>query len=194
MSGATPSQTAGPFVSIGTGWDSGAGMAGEDDLGAIVVTGRLLDGGGSPITDALVEFWQADPEGRFPPECRPGWRGFARVLTDDDGRYRLVTHKPGPTGPGNSARAAREAPHIDVSIFARGLLQRLVTRVYFSDEAANLADGVLASLGSDELRSRLVARRREVAGSLGSGPRVPPVYDFDIHLQGDMETVFFAPW
>ncbi|HTT88733.1 MAG TPA: hypothetical protein VMF65_04205, partial [Acidimicrobiales bacterium] len=110
------------------------------------------------------------------------WTGFARALTDEQGRYRLVTLKPGPV-PG--AGGQPQAPHIDVSIFARGLLQRLVTRIYFPDEEAlNATDPVLSSLGDAGLASRLVA----------SGEADSPSLRFDIRLQGDQETVFFAPW
>ena len=178
----TPSQTAGPFVSIGAGWSATDLVVVDDEPGAISVAGRVFDGSGGPVTDAMLEFWQADPHGRFPPESLPTWTGFARALTDGEGRYRLVTVKPGPV-PGPERRT--QAPHIDVSIFARGLLQRLVTRIYFSDEEArNASDPVLVSLGSSSLLSRLVAAR-EPGG---------PSYHFDVHLQGDQEAVFFAPW
>jgi protocatechuate 3,4-dioxygenase alpha subunit len=174
----TPSQTAGPFVHIGTSWlaDEAGPAPGE---GAIEVTGTVVDGAGAPVTDAMIEFWQADEHGLFPPESPPGWKGFARLFTDPAGRFRLVTRKPGPV--------AGEAPHLDVSIFARGLLQRLVTRIYFPDEAANATDPVLAGLPA-ELRERLVAQPS------GTPATAHPVYHFDVHLQGDRETVFFGPW
>ena len=208
----TPSQTAGPFVSIGTEWDAGGRLVPETAKGAISIVGCVLDGAGSPVTDAMLEFWQADPAGQFPsgpagsrfgaspsgrsPSGRSpsggspsggspsggSWTGFARALTDEQGRYRLVTLKPGPV-PG--AGGQPQAPHIDVSIFARGLLQRLVTRIYFPDEEAlNATDPVLSSLGDAGLASRLVA----------SGEADSPSLRFDIRLQGDQETVFFAPW
>jgi protocatechuate 3,4-dioxygenase, alpha subunit len=179
----TPSQTAGPFVSIGTGWCATGLMVPEGRPDAVHVEGRVTDGSGAPVTDAMLEFWQADPEGRFLPGPDMGpWSGFARAFTDQAGRYRLVTLKPGPV-PG--AGRQRQAPHVDVSIFARGLLQRLVTRIYFSDEEAlNSADPVLARLEDPSLISRLVAQRRPATST----------YDFDICLQGDQETIFFAPW
>jgi protocatechuate 3,4-dioxygenase, alpha subunit len=178
----TPSQTAGPFVSIGTEWGATGLVGRDDDVGVISVAGRVLDGAGDPITDAMLEFWQADADGHFPPGSRRAWTGFTRSLTDRDGRYRLLTVKPGPV-PGPDGRL--QAPHVDVSIFARGLLQRLVTRIYFSDEeASNATDPVLVSLGSSSLVSRLLA----------SGEPDGSSYRFDIHLQGDQETVFFAPW
>lgn len=179
----TPSQTAGPFVSIGTEWGATGLMVPEGTPGALTVAGRVIDGSGEPVTDAMLEFWQADPEGRFPPAPDLGsWPGFTRALTGQEGRYRLVTLKPGPVSGSNGRR---EAPHIDVSIFARGLLQRLVTRIYFSDEEAlNATDPVLASLGEPSRRNRLMGRRQPGTA----------VYHFDIHLQGDQETIFFAPW
>ena len=179
----TPSQTAGPFVSIGTEWAATGLMVPEGTPGAILVTGRVRDGSGTPVTDAMLEFWQAGPDGRFPLE--PGlsiWTGFTRTLTDHEGRYGLVTLQPGAV-PGAGGRP--QAPHIDVSIFARGLLQRLVTRLYFSDlEALNATDHVLAGLGDPSLSGRLLARRQPGTS----------MYHFDIYLQGDQETIFFAPW
>jgi protocatechuate 3,4-dioxygenase alpha subunit len=162
----TPSQTAGPFLSIGTAWNATGLMVPESDPGAIAVTGVVRDGRGEAVGDAMLEFWQADRE------------GFARTLTDASGRFRLVTIKP-EAGDGHS-------PHIDMSIFARGLMQRLVTRLYFSDEGAtNLRDPVLLSLETVGQRRTLMAR---------PDPSAPANYQFDIHLQGERETVFFAPW
>jgi protocatechuate 3,4-dioxygenase, alpha subunit len=179
----TPSQTAGPFVSIGTDWGATGLMVPHGIAGAISVAGQVVDGSGAPVTDAMLEFWQADPDGRFPPQSDRGWwTGFTRALTDHEGRYRLETLKPGPI-PASDGR--QEAPHINVSIFARGLQQRLVTRIYFSDEeASNATDPVLTSLRRPSHQSRLTGRRQP--GTAG--------YCFDIYLQGDQETVFFAPW
>lgn len=181
----TPSQTAGPFVSIGTEWDANGLMVPESSPGALVLAGRVIDGSGQPVTDAMLEFWQADPDGCFPAAPDKGqWTGFTRALTDGEGRYRLVTLKPGPVAGGDGRP---QAPHIDVSIFARGLLQRLVTRAYFSDEEMlNETDPVLASVGGlgPALRSRLIAQRQPESAT----------YRFDICLQGDQETIFFAPW
>jgi protocatechuate 3,4-dioxygenase alpha subunit len=175
----TPSQTAGPFVSIGTEWLADACLVASGSPGAITVSGRVFDGAGAPVTDAVLEFWQADASGRYPPDTEHGWTGFTRALTDHEGAYCLRTVAPGevPTGDGTP-----QAPHIDVSIFARGLLQRLVTRIYFSDqEAANALDPVLASIGVPAAVSSLIA--------LGG----PEAYELDLRLQGDEETVFFVP-
>ena len=157
-----------------------------DDPGAIRIEGTVHDGGGAPLNDALVEIWQANRAGRYahPEDTREelpledGFTGFGRCGTDADGRFGFVTVKPG-TVPGPDGRP--QAPHIDVSVLARGLLKRLVTRIYFPDEDdANAADPVLASV-DPALRSTLVAV-----------PDGDGVLRFDIHLQGDRETVFFA--
>jgi protocatechuate 3,4-dioxygenase alpha subunit len=174
----TPSQTAGPFLSIGMQWCAvGSTVPVSDD--AVTVTGRLLDGSGAPVTDAVLEFWQADANGHFPPKTATGWSGFTRALTDGDGTYVLRTVKPGRVA---VTSGALQAPHIDVSIFARGLLQRLVTRIYFADETtANAEDPLLASIGDAALATTLVADSR------------PDGYHLDVRLQGDGETVFFVP-
>jgi protocatechuate 3,4-dioxygenase alpha subunit len=141
--------------------------------GAIWLRGRVLDGAGEPIPDALVESWQADPQGRFD----AGFRGFGRSGTDAEGRWAILTLKPGQL-PGPNG--APQAPHLDVAVFARGLLNHVVTRLYFGDEhEANAADPVLAEL--DEQR-----RATLIAHPTGDG------YEHDIHLQGPDETVFFA--
>lgn len=174
--GPTPSQTVGPFFSFGVSWLQPTHLVPPRAPGAVVIAGRVLDGAGEPVPDALLEIWQADADGGFGERPAAEWSGWGRCLADGDGRFRFVTVKPGalngPEGP--------QAPHIDVSVFARGLLQRLVTRIYFPDEAArNAADPVLSSLDADG-RASLVARQE------GDELR------FDIRLQGDGETVFFA--
>jgi len=179
---ATPSQTVGPFFAVGLLWPDGPLVVPDGTPGSLRLSGRVLDGAGDPVPDALVETWQADPEGRFPGpgasggSAAPGFRGFGRCPTDAEGRFWVQTVKPGPVpGPGG----ALQAPHVDVSIFARGLLRQAVTRVYFADEpAANAADPVLAAL-PDPARATLLA-----------GP-VPGGYHLDIHLQGGHATVFF---
>jgi protocatechuate 3,4-dioxygenase alpha subunit len=174
MSDLTPSQTVGPFFAVGLPWPDGPYVVPEGTPGAVWVRGRVLDGAGAPVPDALVETWQADPSGRYGED---GFRGFARVGTDAEGRYAIHTVKPGAVpGPDGST----QAPHIAVSVFARGLLNRVVTRVYFADEeAANAADPILAGVAAP-------ARATLLAGAAEDG------YAFDIQLQGDDETVFFS--
>lgn len=174
--GLTPSQTVGPFLSLGLPWPDGPDVVADDTPGVVRIGGIVRDGAGNPVTDALVETWQADPEGHFDhPDSVPGtaFRGFGRCPTDGDGHWEIRTLKPGAVD--------GQAPHVDVSVFARGLLDRVVTRIYFPDEeAANAADPVLATVPA-ERRATLVAVRTG-AGDLR----------FDISLQGDAETVFFA--
>ena len=179
--GITPSQTVGPYLHIGLPWPDGPYVVPEGTPGAIWIRGRVFDGDGEPVGDGLVETWQADPEGRFDHPDDPrgqvtGFRGFGRCATERaDGSYAILTLKPGPV----PAADGLQAPHIDVSVFARGLLNRVVTRIYFADEAeVNAADPVLA-LVPEELRPTLVAEPTEDG------------YRFDIRLQGDEETCFF---
>jgi protocatechuate 3,4-dioxygenase alpha subunit len=182
----TPSQTVGPFLAIGLPWADGPYVVPEGTAGAIVIGGRVLDGAGELVPDALIETWQAGPDGRFAhpgdprqdPPGQAGFRGFGRCPTGPDGRYRIVTLRPGSLpGP-----RGREAPHLDVSVFARGLLDRVVTRIYFADEAeANAADPVLAAL-DPERRATLIAPAADGR---------PGTFRFDIRLQGGRETVFF---
>ncbi|MDG4786888.1 protocatechuate 3,4-dioxygenase subunit alpha [Micromonospora sp. WMMD1102] len=184
--GSTPSQTVGPYLHIGLLWPDGPDVVPEGTQGAIWIRGQIFDGAGAAVPDALVESWQADPEGRFDhpddprgarPPTMPGFRGFGRSATDAEGRYAIRTLKPGAL-PGPDG--ATEAPHLNLSVFARGLLHRLVTRLYFPDEAAaNLADPVLGSIDPAR-RATLVARP------------APDGFRLDIHLQGPDETVFFA--
>jgi protocatechuate 3,4-dioxygenase alpha subunit len=180
----TPSQTVGPYFSIGLSWEDGPLAVDEGTPGALRLRGRVTDGAGDPVPDAMVESWQADPDGRFahPDDPRgaaatPGFRGFARAATNADGEWEIVTVKPGGVpGP----EGAPQAPHIDLSVFARGLLNRVVTRVYFADETeANASDPVLAAVPEDR-RHTLVAERTDDG------------YRFDVRLQGADETVFFA--
>jgi len=180
--GCTPSQTVGPFLSIALPWDDGPELVSADFAGAIRIEGRVLDGAGEPVPDGLVEIWQADPDGRFdhpddPRGARPGFRGFGRCPTDDRGEFWFRTVKPGPLPAGDGTI---EAPHLDVSVFARGLLDRLVTRLYFPDETAqNSTDPVLRELPSAD-QARLTAQ-----------PADDGVLRFDICLQGTGETPFF---
>jgi protocatechuate 3,4-dioxygenase, alpha subunit len=163
MADATPPQTVGPFFAIGLPWDDGPQVVEPGSEGATAVRGVVLDGEGEPVPDALVETWQPPGEG-----CR----GFGRCPTDGDGRWEIVTRKP--------AAAGGEAPHLAVAVFARGLLHRVPTRIYFGDEPeANDADPLLSGL-DPERRATLIATAEDDG------------YRFDIHLQGDHETVFFG--
>jgi protocatechuate 3,4-dioxygenase alpha subunit len=168
----TPSQTIGPFLHIQLPWPDGPDVVTEGTPGLVTIHGRLTDGNGAAVPDALVETWQADPSGGFGPD----FRGFGRCPTDPAGEFFVRTVKPGTLpAPGGGT----EAPHIDVSVFARGLLDRVVTRIYFPDEeAANAADPVLSTV-EEKRRPTLIATAEEGG------------YRFDIRLRGDEETVFF---
>jgi protocatechuate 3,4-dioxygenase, alpha subunit len=180
----TPSQTIGPFFAVGLPWADGPEVVPEGTPGAVRIGGTVTDGAGDPVPDALVETWQADLQGRLAHPDDPrgpspsGFRGFGRCPTDAQGRWAVVTVKPGPLP---DPDGGTEAPHIDVSVFARGLLHRLVTRIYFPDEPdANAADPLLCSIPDPADRDRLVATAD------GAGLR------FDICLQGAQETPFLA--
>jgi protocatechuate 3,4-dioxygenase alpha subunit len=181
----TPSQTVGPYFAIGLPWPEGQFAVPRDTPGAIRIAGIVYDGEGKPVPDNLIETWQPDPQGRFADlhghgggSELEGFRGFARSgYEDGDGSWEIFTVKPGSvSGPGGAA----QAPHIAVSVFARGMLHRCVTRIYFADEErANAADPILGSVPADR-RGTLLA----VPSDDG--------YRFDIRLQGPRETVFFA--
>ena len=190
--GITPSQTVGPYFAYAlTPADytltplAGGDLRTDDAVGEpIVIEGLITDGDGMPIPDAMIEIWQADGAGRYAgtadalPNTR--FKGFGRSETKS-GRFRFATVKPGRVaGP----EGGLQAPHIDVGVFARGMLKRLVTRIYFSDEAANSADPILALVPA-ERRGTLIARRDGTRDGL-------PRYVFDIRVQGTDETVFFA--
>jgi protocatechuate 3,4-dioxygenase alpha subunit len=187
----TPSQTVGPYLHIGLTQGAygrpeifGAEVAAAGIEGNhIRIEGRVLDGEGAPMPDALVETWQADAQGRYahPADGRPrtsnSFRGFGRCATDKDGRFYLRTIKPGrvagPTGP--------QAAHINLGLFARGMQKRLFTRIYFEGDPNLGADAILA-LVPPERRHTLLAR---------PDPQRSGLYGFDIRLQGPEETVFF---
>lgn len=186
----TASQTAGPYLHIGLAGLQNDNLAPEGVAGErITLQGRVFDGDGHPVPDGMVEIWQANAHGRYahPADTRDlplekGFTGFGRMATDRNGGFRFYTVKPGRVpGPGGKP----QAPHIVVSVFMRGLLRHLSTRVYFPDEAANAEDFVL-SLVPAERRSTLIARA--VAGQAG-------VLEWNIVLQGEAngqdETVFF---
>ncbi len=183
----TPSQTVGPYFGFAILDSIGPEVVPRDTAGAVRIRGRVLDGAGEPVPDSMIEVWQANAAGRYahPDDPRTdlpldeGFTGFGRSGADDDGGFEFVTVKPGPV-PGPDGRL--QAPHVDVTVFARGLLKRLVTRIYFPDEeAANAADPVLASIEEASDRATLIAQEEE-DGALR----------FDIRLQGDRQTVFFA--
>ncbi len=172
---ATTSQTVGPYLHIGMTWLIIEDLASRNVAGErMSITGRVLDGDGRPVTDALLEIWQADARGNY---GAPGFRGFGRSATDAKGAFRFKTIKPGRVaGPDGKL----QAPHIAVNVFMRGLLKQLVTRIYFADEPANAGDPVLA-LVPDARRGTLLARKKGKAGAL----------EWNVLLQGRDETVFF---
>jgi protocatechuate 3,4-dioxygenase alpha subunit len=206
--GQTPSQTVGPFFHYGLPWKGGADLVGQSDMGArpelfpeahyvlnlappkgavsgqtIILEGVVHDASGAPVPDAMIEIWQANAAGRYasPDDDRTeipldeGFIGFGRASTSEEGLYRFRTVLPGSVpGPGNSL----QAPHIAVSVFGRGLIKRLVTRIYFAGQEANETDPILA-LVPIERRDTLIARK------------VDDAWRFDIVLQGEAETVFF---
>lgn len=169
MLGLTPSQTVGPFFSHALTWPDGPVV--DEGPDSFWLRGTVFDGEGALVSDALIETWQPDGAGRF---NHPGFRGYGRCGTDDHGRWAVCTVLPGVV-PAPDGRP--QAPHIAVSVFARGLLDRVVTRVYFAD--STVEDPVLSALPADR-RETLLARRSADG------------YEFDIRLRGERETVFFA--
>jgi protocatechuate 3,4-dioxygenase alpha subunit len=173
---ATTSQTVGPYLHIGLTWLiteslAPAGVPGE----RAQIRGRVLDGDGKPVNDALVEIWQADSRGKYGASKR--FRGFGRSATDDAGAFRFHTIKPGRVAaPGGKL----QAPHILVHVFMRGQLKQLVSRIYFPDEPSNAQDPVLA-LVPKERRATLIAKKTGKPGML----------EWNVLLQGRNETVFF---
>jgi protocatechuate 3,4-dioxygenase alpha subunit len=181
---ATGNQTVGPYLHIGLNWlitpdVASRGIAGE----RFTIQGRLVDGDGVGVNDGLIEIWQANAQGKYAhPEDRQkkpvekGWRGFGRVATDARGAFRFRTIKPGPVpGPGGEP----QAPHLVVSVFMRGMLKHLATRMYFPDEPTNARDPVL-KLVPPARRATLIARRK------GKG-----ALEWNVILQGKQETAFF---
>lgn len=182
----TPSQTVGPFFKIGLDRTNEETVAVADVPGThVCIEGAVYDGDGAPVPDALIEIWQADADGRFPsanPHERrnTGFTGFGRSPTDEKGLFRFATVKPGMLA---WPKGGLQAPHLAVSVLSRGLLLRLHTRMYFEDEKANSADPVL-QLVKPARRATLIAKRQGTKNGAA-------LYRFDIHLQGDNETVFF---
>jgi protocatechuate 3,4-dioxygenase alpha subunit len=192
--GVTPSQTVGPYFAYGLtsngkyDWNDAfsSNLVTPDTSGERVrVEGRVFDGDGNPMVDCMLEVWQADAQGRFsdPQDKRAlpnsSFKGFGRCGTDANGGYAFDTIKPGvvPDPDGKP-----QAPHLVLAVFARGMLLHLYTRIYFSGEAGNATDPVLALVPIDR-RATLIAQR----ANCNPGA----VYRFDIHMQGNDETVFF---
>jgi len=198
--GQTPSQTVGPFFHYGLPWKGGADLVGATDIGArpdlmpedhyllaqshatvtepvetITIEGVVVDGQGVPTPDVMVEIWQADPTGRYAGESNSGFIGFGRSSTSEAGVYRFVTVKPGAV---TDSDGMIQAPHIAFSILGRGMLTRLVTRLYFDGDVANESDPILGFVPHAR-RDTLIAKARD------------GVWRFDIVLQGVRETVFF---
>ena len=181
---ASGSQTVGPYLHIGLTWLNRDRIAGPGASGErVVVQGRLVDGDGAGVGDGLLEIWQANAAGKYAhPEDRQrkplekGFRGFGRIPTDAKGRFRFRTVKPGRIpGPGSGL----QAPHLNVTVFMRGLLKQLSTRVYFPDDPANSEDPIL---------NRVVPARR---ATLVAQRKARGVLEWNIVLQGRNETVFF---
>ncbi len=185
----TSSQTVGPFFSPALlREDARRNVLTRPETSGerIRIEGRVLDGDGLPVPDAMVEIWQANAYGRYnhptdhgPAVLDPSFTGFGRSGTSEEQGYWFETIKPGPV-PFDGTRF--QAPHISVTIFARGLLNHLVTRIYFADEPANTTDPVLQSIPKDRVATLLATREQSETATL---------YRFDIVLQGTNETVFF---
>lgn len=179
--GPTPWQTVGPFFHGALVYAAGPQVAGAERPGALTLRGHVYDGQGDSVPDALVEVWQPDESGAFVAEPRiyepptaDGFRGFGRCPTDEDGNYAFTTVRPGgvPADDG-----ADPAPYLAMSVLARGMLRRAVTRVYFDDAPQNAADPLLAGLGAD--RAATLVATSEPGG-----------YLFEVRLHGADETVF----
>lgn len=193
----TGSQTVGPFFHLGMAYLEREHFAGEGVAGErVTIRGKVLDGDGSPVPDAMLEIWQADSAGRYLSEISSQVRntspqrftGFGRVETDENGEFRFTTIKPGRVP---SPDGGLQAPHLVVTLFSRGLLKALLTRVYFPDEPSNAGDAIL-KLIPPERRQTLIAGRsgpRAVQNASRNGPQ--NVFDWNIVMQGDGETVFF---
>ncbi|MBR0898272.1 protocatechuate 3,4-dioxygenase subunit alpha [Bradyrhizobium tropiciagri] len=190
--GVTPSQTVGPYFKYGLtpngeyDWNDAFtnNLLTPDTSGErIRIEGKVYDGDGAVIPDCMLEIWQADAQGRFsdPQDTRAlpnsSFKGFGRAGTDKSGAYAFDTIKPGVVP---DADGKPQAPHIALAVFARGMLLHLYTRIYFDDEAGNAGDSVLALVPADR-RATLIAKKAGAAST----------YTFDVHLQGDNETVFF---
>ncbi|MEO8264174.1 MAG: protocatechuate 3,4-dioxygenase subunit alpha [Ilumatobacteraceae bacterium] len=187
----TPSQTVGPYFTMRLSAEGENVLTSPETIGQrIRIEGRVLDGDRKRIEDALLELWQADSAGRYhhPNDDRndvpedPAFNGFGRCATDfQTGAYSFLTIRPGPVP---HPDGGMQAPHVSVTIQARGMLNPTFTRIYFDDEAANASDSVLLSV-PDSRRATLIAERVDITDSS------VPTFRFDIRYQGDDETVFF---
>jgi protocatechuate 3,4-dioxygenase, alpha subunit len=185
------SQTVGPFFHLGMVYLERDNFVAEGVAGErITIRGKVLDGDGEPVPDAVLEIWQADSAGRYPSEfspqnsVSPRFLGFGRIETDDNGEFKFTTIKPGRVP---APDGSLQAPHIVVTLFSRGLLKPLRTRLYFPDEPGNVDDAVLRQVPPDR-RSTLMATR---AGKRGAQNAPENSFDWNIVMQGDGETVFF---
>jgi protocatechuate 3,4-dioxygenase alpha subunit len=182
---ATTSQTVGPYFTIGLTRLKKTDLAGPGVSGErITISGRAIDADGIGVQDAVLEIWQANSHGKYahPADTQnkptePGFLGYGRIPTDENGRYSFATIKPGAV-PGPDGKP--QAPHIVVSVFMRGLLRRLVTRIYFPDDPANAVDFVL-NLVEPARRGTLIAKKTGGSAAL----------EWNVILQGAEETVFF---
>jgi protocatechuate 3,4-dioxygenase, alpha subunit len=184
----TPSQTVGPFFSLGLTRKAMNVLASATTEGErIRIEGQVFDGDGKAVPDAMIEIWQANAYGRYNhPEDKQekpldrSFLGWGRAATDRSGSYAFETIKPGSVpGPDETP----QAPHLNVAVFARGMLVHAFTRIYFGDESANGSDPILSLIKNRSRRATLIAARNDQNGEI--------VYRLDIRLQGENETVFF---
>jgi protocatechuate 3,4-dioxygenase alpha subunit len=181
----TPSQTVGPYLRIGFTALTADAIAASDAAGEhLTIEGRVIDGDAKPVSDAVLEIWQADASGKYmhaadaTRSAAGQFRGFGRILTDVEGAFRFTTIKPGSVpGP----KGAMQAPHLVVTVFMRGLLKHLLTRIYFPDDPGNAGDPILLLVPA-ERRATLVAKRL---------PQSKATLQWNLVLQGENETVFF---
>lgn len=181
----TPSQTVGPFFSIGLQHMNRTDLSERSVGERLTIQGRVLDGDGQPVPDAVLEIWQADADGRYhhpehasAPDDATSFFGFGRIPTDERGRFSFTSVKPGPV---YAPDGKPQAPHLQICVFMRGLLKQLVTRLYFPEEPLNASDPVL-QLVPESRRETLVARQTGPDGN---------TLEWNVCLQGGSETVFF---
>ena len=181
---ASGNQTVGPYLHIGLEWLTTRDIAGKGVKGErVAIAGRLIDGDGVGVNDGMLEIWQANAEGKYAhPEDKQrkplekGWRGFGRVFTDARGGFRFTTIKPGRVP---APDGSLQAPHLVVSVFMRGMLKHLATRIYFADEAAANAHDPVLKLVPPARRATLLPKKKG------------KTLEWNVVLQGRNETVFF---